>query len=172
MSILHILARILNVSYGFESTCGKLLCRLTKSCFKLVFRWFGSTFFFEEQPFRIIEYICPDNKVCVHSHNSKFPLKNSETNFDAKRSFLDKIMGTCKICSLWKFFKCYQTRIFHLVYTTNIQSMKYKSIELHMYNFNINILGNKYRFKVKKAHTTLMITFQIRMVGFMGHGSV
>ena len=48
--------------------------------------------------------------------------------------------------------------------------MKY--IELHMYNFNINILGNKYRFKVKKAHITLMITFQIRMVGFMGHGSV
>ena len=94
--------------------------------FKLVFRWFGSAFFFEEQPFRIIEYICPDNKVCVHSHNWKFPLKNSETKFDAKRSFLDKILGTCKICSLWKFFKCSQTRIFHLVDTTNIQSRKYK----------------------------------------------
>ena len=130
MSILHILARILNVSYGFESACGKLLCRLTKSCFKLVFRWFGSALFFEEQPFRIIEYICPDNKVCVHSHNWKFPLKNSETKFDAKRSFRGKIMGTCKICSLWKFFKCSQTRIFHHVYTTNIQSMKHKCWKL------------------------------------------
>ena len=140
MSILHILARILNVSYGFESTCGKLLCRLTKSCFKLVFRWFGSTFFFEEQPFRIIEYICPDNKVCVHSHNWKFLLKNSETKFDAKRSFRDKIMGTCKLCSLWKFFKCSQSRNFHFVYTTNIQSRKYKCRNTSHYKCIISTL--------------------------------